>query len=76
MATRFEYKFVRLTDSELAAPAAYQEAVHKHATEGWRLVQIFTPSTSFPRGAPVIFELILERAAEHAEPGAAADGGA
>jgi ATP-dependent Clp protease ATP-binding subunit ClpA len=41
VAGRFEYKFVRFEkDSPVAG---YQEVVEQHASEGWRLVQIFTP---------------------------------
>lgn len=64
MKARYEYKFVRLGEGWLAARRAagegYQEQVHQHAREGWRLVQIFAPGTG-AYGAAKYFELVLER---------------
>ena len=65
MATpKFEYKFVRLGEGYLAArkegTEGYQEEVHKHAAEGWRLVQIYAPSTGI-YGAAKYVELVFER---------------
>jgi hypothetical protein len=61
---RYEYKFVRLGEGALgvkrAAKEHYQEMIQQHAREGWRLVQIFSPSTGI-YGASQYFELILER---------------
>lgn len=61
---RYEYKFVRLGEGIIAArkPAkqGYQEAVQKHAREGWRLVQVFAPGIG-GYGASKYYELILER---------------
>ena len=31
-------------------PGVYQQSVHDHVALGWRLVQIFAPPTSYPRG--------------------------
>lgn len=60
----FEYKFVRLGEGMIAVRKAgkegYQEAVHKHAREGWRLVQIFAPGIG-GYGAAKYFELVFER---------------
>jgi len=62
--TRYEYKFVRVnlkagvhTDTP---KADYQNIVHDHAKEGWRLFQIFAPATSGTGWASYI-ELIFER---------------
>ena len=61
---RYEYKFVRLGQGLLAARSearqGYQEAIHKHAREGWRLVQVFAPGVG-AYGASKYYELILER---------------
>jgi hypothetical protein len=63
---RYEYKFVRLGEGLLGvrrhARKTYQDVVHQHAREGWRLVQIFAPGTG-PSGAAKYFELVLEREA-------------
>lgn len=69
MAT-YEYKFVRLGEGRSSAilgvadaarkPEAYQAAVHDHAREGWRLVQIFAPGVA-AFGAAKYYELIFER---------------
>ena len=70
--TRFEYKFVRLEETKsrlpwlgLSAPApsakeGYQESIHQHASQGWRLVQIFAPGISM-YGSAAYYELIFER---------------
>jgi len=60
----YEYKFVRLGEGWMAVRRegreSYQEAVHQHARDGWRLVQIFSPGTG-AYGAAKYFELIFER---------------
>ena len=76
MGKSFEYKFVRL--GEYAGSAffgvndkarnAYEEVVHEHARDGWRLVQIFAPGVA-AFGAAKYYELIFER--ERAEDAAA-----
>jgi hypothetical protein len=38
----------------------YQQTVHDHAREGWRLVQIFAPGTG-AYGSASYYELVLER---------------
>ena len=68
MGQRYEYKFVRL--GEYAGSAlfgvsdkarnAYEEVVHQHARDGWRLVQIFAPGVA-AFGAAKYYELIFER---------------
>ncbi len=63
---RYEYKFVRLGEGWLSvkgdAKQSYQDAIQKHARDGWRLVQVFAPGTG-GYGAAKYFELILEREA-------------
>jgi hypothetical protein len=68
MVQRYEYKFVRLGEyggSALfgvsdKARNAYEEVVHQHAQDGWRLVQIFAPGVA-AFGAATYYELIFER---------------
>lgn len=64
MQQRFEYKFVRLGEGLLGAKSSaekeYQQAVHRHAAEGWRLVQVFAPSMGVD-GWAKYYELVLER---------------
>jgi len=61
---KYEYRFVRLGEGALGVKSTakehYQELIQQHAREGWRLVQIFSPSTGI-YGASQYFELILER---------------
>jgi hypothetical protein len=66
--TTFEYRFVRLGENRASAlfgPQTkarhdYQEVVHEHARDGWRLVQIFAPGVA-AFGAAKYYELIFER---------------
>jgi Domain of unknown function (DUF4177) len=68
MGQLYEYKFVRL--GEYAASAlfgvsdiarnAYEGVVHEHASDGWRLVQIFAPGVA-AFGAAKYYELIFEQ---------------
>lgn len=70
MSNEFEYKFVRLEQTaawltgtgvpSAAARESYQETVHEHARQGWRLVQIFAPGLG-AYGMAAYFELIFER---------------
>lgn len=64
MNQRFEYMFIRLGEGWLGvrrdARESYQNVVHHHARDGWRLVQIFAPGTG-GYGAAKYFELIFER---------------
>jgi Domain of unknown function (DUF4177) len=63
-----EYKFVRvgqyrgsaLFGVQDKARETYQDIVHRHAAEGWRLVQIFAPGIA-AFGAAKYYELIFER---------------
>jgi len=61
---KHEYKFVRLGEGWLAArreaKEQYQQTVHDHARDGWRLVQVFAPGTG-GYGAAKYFEMIFER---------------
>ncbi len=63
-AVRYEYKFVRLGEGWLSATReardCYQEQIHQHAREGWRLVQICAPGVG-AYGAAKYYEVILER---------------
>ena len=63
LTTSFEYKFVRLGEGRLsvrkAARETYQDVVHQHARDGWRLVQIFAPTLNFATAA--FYELVFER---------------
>lgn len=65
---QYEYEFVRLGEyagSALfgvqdKARSGYEQVVHEHARDGWRLVQIFAPGTA-AFGAARYYELIFER---------------
>jgi hypothetical protein len=75
----YEYKFVRLGEyggSALfgvsdKARNGYEDVVHEHARDGWRLVQIFAPGVA-AFGAAKYYELIFER--ERAEEATAPTG--
>jgi Domain of unknown function (DUF4177) len=68
MGQHYEYKFVRLGESGGSAffgvsdnaRNAYEDVVHEHAGDGWRLVQIFAPGVA-AFGAAKYYELIFER---------------
>jgi len=64
MSQKYEYKFVRLGEGWLGtkrvAERQYREAIHCHAQDGWRLVQVFAPATGV-YGAAKYYELIFER---------------
>ncbi|MFD1609100.1 DUF4177 domain-containing protein [Oceanobacillus luteolus] len=64
----FEYKFEKVLLGEPrfgfkdSQPLDdYHEIIHEHAREGWRLVQIFSPSIDNHKGTATYFELIFER---------------
>lgn len=61
---KYEYKFVRLgegwTGVKKDARINYQNEIHRHARDGWRLVQVFAPGLGV-YGSAGYFELILER---------------
>ncbi|MBN1316833.1 MAG: DUF4177 domain-containing protein [Anaerolineales bacterium] len=67
MAAIYEYKFVRLGEGLLwpknSAEDTYQQVVHQHSSEGWRLVQIFSPGIGI-NGLSRYYELIFEREQE------------
>jgi hypothetical protein len=81
MGQRYEYKFVRLGEHASSAlfgvsdraRNAYEDVVHEHARDGWRLVQIFAPGVA-AFGAAKYYELIFER--ERAEDATAPVGAA
>jgi hypothetical protein len=64
LAMKYEYKFVRLGEGWMGAKREaqhqYQEQVHQHAHEGWRLVQVFAPGLGV-YGMAKYIELIFER---------------
>ena len=64
MAKKYEYKFVRLGEGIMgvrkSARENYQQVIHEHAEDGWRLVQIFAPGTG-GYGAAKYYEIIFER---------------
>lgn len=64
MNAKYEYKFVRLGQGIMSvrrvARDRYQEVVHDHARDGWRLVQIFAPGVGV-YGAAKYYELVFER---------------
>ncbi len=64
MAQKYEYKFVRLGEGMMgvkkSARQQYQQVINEHASEGWRLVQIFAPAIA-GYGAAKYYELIFER---------------
>jgi uncharacterized protein DUF4177 len=76
VALSVEYKFVRIGENRLSAVfgvqdkarKAYEQVVHEHARDGWRLVQIFAPGVA-AFGAAKYYELIFERerVAEHVD---------
>ncbi|MCW4013589.1 MAG: DUF4177 domain-containing protein [Candidatus Bathyarchaeota archaeon] len=63
----YEYKFhrIKLEPSLLRSKKPYtdyQEIVREHARQGWRLVQIFSPTVSvLDGGTSEYFELIFEK---------------
>lgn len=64
MMQRFEYKFVRLGEGWISVKRegrdSYQQVVHDHARQGWRLIQVFAPGIG-GYGAAKFYELIFER---------------
>jgi hypothetical protein len=71
----YRYKFVRLGENRASAifgvqdkeRNAYEDVVHQHARNGWRLVQIFAPGVA-AFGAAKYYELIFERESTEATP--------
>ena len=64
MEQKYEYKFVRLGEGFIwvrsEAQRTYQNVIDEYSKNGWRLVQIFSPSLSF-YGITRFYELIFER---------------
>jgi hypothetical protein len=64
MMQKYEYKFDRLGEGWLSARGEaishYQERIHEHAREGWRLIQIFAPGVGV-EGKAKYYELVFER---------------
>ncbi|MFC1493573.1 DUF4177 domain-containing protein [candidate division KSB1 bacterium] len=64
MSRRYEYKFERLGEGMLgvkkSAKKEYQEIIHEHARQGWRLVQIFAPGIA-AYGSAKYYEMVFER---------------
>jgi hypothetical protein len=64
MQPRYEYTFVRLGEGYFGVRREgreeYQQTIHEHAAQGWRLVQIFAPGLGV-HGSPTFYELIFER---------------
>jgi hypothetical protein len=59
----YEYKFVKVDLKgfiESKPDLDYHEIIHENAKEGWKLFQIFAPST-YGFGTVTFFELIFER---------------
>jgi hypothetical protein len=75
MSDFYEYEFVRigqyrgsaLFGVQDRARESYEQVVHEHARDGWRLVQIFAPSIA-AFGAAKYYELIFERKKVRADP--------
>ena len=64
MEIKYGYKFVRLGEGFIwvrsEAERTYQNVIQEYSKEGWRLIQIFSPSLGF-WGLSRYFELIFER---------------
>ncbi len=69
MKQKYRYKFERIGESwffgiaTAKAQAEYRRVVKEHARDGWRLVQVFTPSSG-TFGATKYIELIFEKELE------------
>ncbi len=60
----YEYKFERIKAGFFGLQKAereYQEVIHKHAREGWRLVQVFAPADRGLASGAKFYEMIFER---------------
>ena len=58
----FEYKFIRIKAAAFSRKPKedYHKIIGENSKDGWRLVQIFAPST-FGYGNPGYYELIFEK---------------
>jgi hypothetical protein len=60
----YEYKFVTLEFKVFSKRPDYHEVIEQHASEGWRFVQIFSPTFVPILGTgskEKFYELIFER---------------
>ncbi len=61
---KYEYKFIRLGEGWFStrgdAESEYKDIITQHASEGWKLIQIFSPGTG-AYGAAKYYEIILEK---------------
>ncbi len=60
----YEYKFERIKETWISAKNAennYRKIIEKYAIEGWRLVQIFAPSSAGVVTGTRYYEMIFER---------------
>ena len=64
MSQKYEYKFIRLGKGALWARSEaeenYKKTIYQYSKEGWRLVQIFSPSIGI-YGWSRYYKVILER---------------
>lgn len=64
MNQKYEYKFIKIGHGWFGVKretlSEYQEIIHEHAQDGWRLVQVFAPGVG-AYGEAKYFEIILER---------------
>ena len=62
----YEYRFERVDMKFLQATPQrdYHEIIERQARDGWRLVQIFAPSSVRSGGATGYIEIIFEREVE------------
>ncbi|MED4455118.1 DUF4177 domain-containing protein [Metabacillus fastidiosus] len=58
----YEYTFVKIELSKWNGKPKeeHHDIIHKHANEGWRLVQIFAPAV-MGYSAATFYEMIFER---------------
>lgn len=58
----YEYKFVEIAVGTFSAypKEDYQEIIHEHARQGWKLHQILTPPFA-ANGQAITMELIFEK---------------
>lgn len=58
----YEYKFVKVELSKWSNKPTldYQDIIHNHAKEGWRVTQIFAPGIA-AYGSAAYYEIIFEK---------------
>ena len=59
----YEYRFERVDAKFLSSKPQrdYHEIIERYARDGWRFVQIFSPSSVGSGGAAAYYELIFEK---------------